>query len=137
MSHISSGLATQTPVPTTPEVVINPGFPYTKTFSVFNAIASAVLEFDVFTSYDTWSWPQADVRINGTSIGQIPPRSFTQTAGELAPVSFLFFTNVLLPGGALGRTSFNNRLEIVPQFPNVDWLVVNNWRIHYLQLSPP
>jgi hypothetical protein len=137
MPHVSSGLVTQSPVPAVGEIVINPGFPYSKLFTVFNAVASAVLEFDVFTSYDTWAWPLADIRINGTSIGQIPPRSYTQTAGELAPVSFLFNTTAFLPGGALGRTSGNNRLEIVPQFANVDYLVVNNWRIHYMQLSPP
>jgi hypothetical protein len=136
MAHVSSGLAMALTPPTPRgELVIDPGYPYTKTFPVFNAVATSLLEFEVFTSYDSYYAIFADVRINGVSIGQIPPRGFTQFAGELATVSFLFESALFLAGGALGRTSFNNQLRIVPN-PN-DYLVVQNWRIHYWQISPP
>jgi hypothetical protein len=140
MPHVSSGMATEFPpgpTPTIAQLVFLPSFPFKKNFLVFNAVVSTLLEFDVFTSYDTWAWPLADVRINGMSVGQIPPRSYTQTAGELAPVSFLFNSTLLLPGGTPPGTTSTNQFEIVPQGVNVDWLLVQNWRFHYWQISPP
>jgi hypothetical protein len=135
MPHVSSGLATAIPLPVPrAELVQLPGFPFTKTFTVINAFVSALLEFDVFTSYDTRAGPMADVLINGVNIGQVPPNSFTQHAGELAPVSFQFEAAILRFPGAFGRTG-PNQLEIVP--PPFDYLVVQNWRFHYWQISPP
>jgi hypothetical protein len=133
MPQISAGLALEIP-PRPPELVYPPSFPFRKSFWVYNAIWYSVLELDVFTSYDTWA-SLADVRINGVSIGKIPPRSSTQTGGELAPVSFLFANGMIQTIGSMGRTGFN-QLEIAPPTP-YDWLVVGNWRFHYYQSLPP
>jgi hypothetical protein len=131
--QFSSGFALQIP-PRPPELVYLPSFPFRKSFWVYNAIWYSSLEFDVFTSYDTYT-NLADVRINGVSVGQIPPRSWTQTGGELAPISFQFGNGMLQTMGAMGRTG-TNQLEIVPG-ASYDWLVVGNWRFHYYQLLPP
>ena len=133
MPQFSAGLAMAIP-PRPAELVYLPSFPFQKSFSVFNAIWYSVLEFEVFTSYDTWS-ALADVRINGVSIGKIPPRSWTQTGGELAPVSFQFQNGVLQTIGALGRTGAN-QLQIIPPTA-YDYLVVANWRFHYYQILAP
>jgi hypothetical protein len=106
-------------------------FPFTRDFFVFNAVASVLLEFDVFTSYDTPAGPMADVLINGVRVGQVPPNSFTQNADELATASFPFAASILRFPGAFGTTG-RNQLEIVP--PPFDYLVVQNWRFHYWQL---
>jgi hypothetical protein len=133
MTQFSAGLAMGPP--RAPELVYLPSFPFSKTFWVFNAIWYSTLELDVFTSYDSYAGPLANIRINGVSIGQIPPRGFTQTSGELAPVSFQFGNGMLQTIGAMGRTG-NNQFEIVPAAA-YDWLVVGNWRFHYYQSLPP
>jgi hypothetical protein len=134
MPHVSSGLATELPPLPTPSAVLVqlPAFPFTRDFFVFNAAASVLLEFDVFTSYDTPAGPMADVLINGVRVGQVPPNSFTQNADELATVSFPFAAQSLRFPGAFGTTG-RNQLEIVP--PPFDYLFVQNWRFHYWQLS--
>jgi hypothetical protein len=115
--------------------VYPPSFPFRKIFWVFNAIWYSTLEFDVFTSYDSYAGPLADIRINGVSVGKVPPRGFTQTGGELAPVSFQFGNGMLQTLGPMGRTG-NNQFEIVPG-GTYDYLVVGNWRFHYYQSLPP
>lgn len=134
MQHVSSGLATELPpLPTTSAVLVQPPMlPFTRDFFVFNAVASVLLEFDVFTSYETPAGPMADVLINGVRVGQVPPNSFKQNADELATVSFPFAASILRFPGAFGTTG-RNQLEIVP--PPFDYLVVQNWRFHYWQLS--
>jgi hypothetical protein len=134
MTQISAGLAMFTPQ-RFPELVYPPSFPFRKNFFVFNAIWFSTLEFEVFTSYDSWTTALADVRINGVSVGQIPPRGYTQTGGELAPVSFQFGNGMLQTIGALGRTG-SNLCEIVPA-ASYDYLIVGNWRMHYFQALPP
>jgi hypothetical protein len=133
MPHVSSGLATELPPLPTPSAVLVqlPMFPFTRDFFVFNAVASVLLEFDVFTSYDTPAGPMADVLINGVRVGQVPPNSFTQNADELATASFPFAASILRFPGVFGTTG-RNQLEIVP--PPLDYLVVQNWRFHYWQL---
>jgi hypothetical protein len=133
MTQISSGFALEVP-PRPPQLVYPPSFPFRKSFWVFNAIWYSSLEFDVFTSYDTWTSP-AEVRINGVAVGKVPPRSWTQTGGELAPVSFQFGNGMLQTIGPMGRTG-TNQLEIVPA-TSYDWLIVGNWRFHYHQALPP
>jgi hypothetical protein len=127
--QITAGLAMGTP--RAPELVYLPSFPFNKSFFVFRAIWFSTLEFDVFTSYDSYASPLADIRINGVSVGQIPPRGNTQTGGELAPVSFQFGNGMLNTVGPGGRTGFN-QFEIVPAGV-YDYLVVGNWRFHYYQ----
>jgi hypothetical protein len=141
MAQISAGLATDLP-PRPPEFVFLPPagsgytpFPFQKNFHVWQAFGYSVLEFDVFTSYDTYA-SLADVRINGVSIGTIPPRSYAQTGGELAPLSILFANTLLKVQGGLGITGWN-QLEIIPPTSTYEWLVVGNWRFHYYQLLPP
>ncbi len=133
MPQFSAGLALEVP-PRPPELVYPPSFPFRKSFWVFNAIWYSALELDVFTSYDTWA-NLADVRINGVSIGKIPPRSWTQTGGELAHVSLHFANGMLQTIGTMGRTGAN-QLEIVPP-TSYDYLIVGNWRFHYYQLLAP
>ena len=133
MTQFSAGLSMG--LPRAPELVYPPSFPFRKSFWVYNAIWYSTLEFDVFTSYDSYAGALADVRINGVSVGQIPPRGYTQTSGELAPVSFQFGNGMLQTIGAMGRTG-TNQLEIVPA-ASYDWLVVGNWRFHYYQALPP
>jgi len=133
MPQFSGGFAMAIP-PRAPELVYPPSFPFRKSFTVFNAIWYSILEFDVFTSYDTWA-NLADIRINGNSIGKVPPRGWTQTGGELAAVSFPFQNGVLQTIGNFGRTG-SNVLEIVPPTP-YDYLVVGNWRFHYYQILQP
>jgi hypothetical protein len=141
MTQFSAGLAMGIPgypnpqISAGPELVYLPSFPFRKTFWIFNAIWYSTLEFDVFTSYDSYAGPLADVRINGTIVGQIPPRGYTQTGGELAPVSFQFGNGMLQTIGTWGRTGYN-QLEIVPGAA-YDWLVAGNWRFHYYQSLPP
>jgi hypothetical protein len=141
-THISAGLATEVP-PRPPEFVFLPPagsgytpFPFKKEFFVWRAIAYSVLELDVFTSYDTYA-SLADVRINGVSIGTIPPRSYAQTGGELAPLSILFSNAGLLKAQVGLSITGLNQLEIIPPRTIYDWLVVGNWRFHYYQLLQP
>jgi hypothetical protein len=131
---LSSGLSLAIPSQAVPQLVYPPSFPFRAQFFVQNAVFYSVLVFDVFTSYDSYSGPLADVRINGNSIGRVPPRGWTQTGGELAPVSFHFQNGFLQTLGPGGRTGFN-LLEIVPG-TSYDYLVVGNWRFHYQQSVP-
>jgi hypothetical protein len=131
---LSSGLSLALPSQALPQLVYPPHFPFRKQFYVQNAVYYSVLVFDVFTSYDSYAGPLADVRINGNSIGRIPPRGYAQTSGELAPVSFHFQNGFLQTLGPSGRTGFN-WLEIVPG-ASYDYLVVGNWRFHYQQSVP-
>jgi hypothetical protein len=133
MPPFSAGLALD-PYLTPPQLVYPPSFPFKKTFYVSNAIWYSVLEFDVWTSYETGP-DLADVRINGVSVGRIPPRSYAQNGVELAPVAILFGNGMLKVLGAYGRTG-NNELEIVPPTAN-DYLTVGNWRIHFHQHLEP
>lgn len=128
MPTFSAGLALG--LPGAAELVYLPSFPFRKSFWVSNAIWYSVLELEVMTSYEGWT-SLADVQVNGTSIGKIPPRSFAQTGGALAPVSFTFQNGVLETIGAMGRTG-NNQLEIIPP-TSYDYLIVGNWRFHYQQ----
>lgn len=133
MPQISAGLALDASLPP-PELVYPPSFPFRKTFWVSNAIWYSVLEFEVWTSYDTYA-ALADVRINGVTVGQIPPRSYAQNGTELAPVSILFPNGMLQVPGAWGRTG-NNQLEILPP-TSYDWLIVGRWRFHFHQILQP
>lgn len=130
---LSSGLSLALPSQAVPQLVYPPYFPYRYQFYVEKAVYYSVLVFDVLTSYESYAGPLADVRINGNNIGQIPPRGWTQTSGELAPVSFHFQNGVLQTLGPGGRTGFN-WLEIVPGTP-YDYLLVGNWRFHYQQAA--
>ena len=135
MTQFSSGLFVGGPRP--PELVYPPSFPFRKNFWVYNLIWHFVLVFDVFTSYEDYSGPLADVLINGVNIGKISPRGWAQTGGELAPITFQYgagMINTPMPGG-LGRTGWNI-LEVVPG-TSYDYLVVGNWRFHYQQALPP
>lgn len=132
MPRVSAGLALDPLLPR-PELVYPPWFRFRKSFWVSNAIWYSVLEFDVFTSYETWS-SLAAVRINGLEIGRVPPRGYSQTGGELAPVAFLFANGMLQTVGAFGRTG-TNTLEVVPPTDS-DWMIVGNWRIHFQQFLP-
>jgi hypothetical protein len=132
---ISSGLALALPGPGYPELVYPPYFPFRKQFGVEKATYYSVVVFDVFTSYDSYAGPLAEVRINGNVVGRIPPRGYTQTGGELAPVSFHFQNGFLNGVGPPGRTGNQNFLEIVPG-TSYDYLVVGYWRVHYQQVVP-
>ena len=131
--NFTAGLAMG--IPRLPELVSLPSFPFDKSFFVLRATWYSTLEFDVYTSYDSYVGPLADVRINGVSVGQVPPRGPAQTGGELAPVSFQFGNGMLKTLGPQGRTGFN-KFEIVPATP-YDYLVVGNWRFLYYQNLPP
>jgi hypothetical protein len=133
MPQFSAGLALQMPPQLFSELVYPPSWPFNKVFWVFNAIWYSALQLDVLTSYDTWA-ALADIRINGQSIGSIPPRSWAQTGGELSPVSIHFANGMLQVPGSWGRTG-NNTLQIVP--PAGHYLIVGNWRIHYYQMLQP
>jgi hypothetical protein len=71
------------------------------------------------------------------SIGTIPPRSYAQTGGELAPLSILFANAGLLKAQVGLSITGLNQLEIIPPRTIYDWLVVGNWRFHYYQLLQP
>jgi hypothetical protein len=132
MPQYSAGLAVEIPA-RPPQLVYPPSFPFKKLFAVYNAMSYSVLEFDVWTSYETWD-NLADVRINGVSIGKIPPKGWAQNG--YGPVCFQFANvmfNTHVPV-AFGRTGFNE-FEIIP--PTYDYLVVGNWRFHYYQLLQP
>jgi hypothetical protein len=135
VTQFTAGLAVGVPRP--PELVYPPSFPFRKDFWVFNCIWHSTLVFDVFTSYEDYSGPLANVLINGVNVGKIAPRGWAQTGGELAPLAFQFgngMINTVQPGG-FGRTGWNI-LEVVPG-TSYDYLVVGNWRFHYQQALPP
>jgi hypothetical protein len=113
-------LAYYTIVDTTARLV-SPSFPYTKAFPTFfrEPAEQAYLEMWVKTGYSQGS-QSALVRINGTEVGKIWPRPWTNhNYVDAEAVAFIF-------GGGLLRSGFNfpwipplfgeqNRLEIVPQ----------------------
>jgi hypothetical protein len=72
MTQFTAGLSVGVPRPA--ELVYPPSFPFRKDFWVFNCIWHSTLVFDVFTSYDDYSGPLANVLINGVNVGKIPPR---------------------------------------------------------------
>jgi hypothetical protein len=129
----TAGIAVSVP-PHVPQLVLPPSFPYRRKFLVVRCLSYSTLVFDVFTSYEDRSGPLANVTINGVSVGTIPPHGWTQTGGELAPVTLQFGNGMINTLGPGGRTGWND-LEVVPG-PN-DWLVFGNWRIHYQQGPPP
>jgi hypothetical protein len=136
MAPFSAGLALEFP-PSPPQFVYLPSFPFRKNLWVYQAIWFSSLEFDVFTSYDTWTTTLAEVQINGVLVGRIEPRGWAQGVGVLlSPISFQF-GNGMLNKDALGihRTGMNV-LEIIPK-ASYDWLIVGNWRMHYQQDLAP
>ena len=53
-------------------LVSPPSLPYSKPFLVFDTVASALLLVEAVTSYSSFA-SSADVKVNGTVVGQIPP----------------------------------------------------------------
>ncbi len=126
---ISAGLWAQ---PSASALVYPPSFPFKRSFWVQNAIWYSALELEVVTAYSS-SAAAADVRINGQSVGKVPPRPWSPSA-QLSPVSLQFGNGMLQVLGSYGRTG-TNELEVVPVSP-ADWLIVGNWRLHYFQHLP-
>lgn len=117
------------------QLVYPPWLTFRKEYWAHDTIGFSTLVFDVFTSYNDRTVPLADVRINGITIGQVPPRGTQQTGGELAPVAFQFANNILNyfdPPTPFRGGNSRNSFEIVPGSA-YDYLYVGNWRVHFNQ----
>ena len=109
------------------------GFPYNKPFVVFNRIWYSVLVMEVLTSYSVYAPPLATVRINGNTIGEIPPLAWgTQVFGTFPQLTF---NPGNLNDSAFGVPPYNlNYLSIVP--PANEYIILGRAWLHYNQYIP-